>query len=72
MNGRKSSCRDVKYTHLDKDEGDETFVALNETNFYFKRQISIHLLRVGEGGCERKIEKDFRGLIKSLSRKLGI
>lgn len=44
---RNSSCRDVGYTRWDSEGGDETFVALNETNFYFKRQISIHLLRVG-------------------------
>jgi hypothetical protein len=40
---RKIRRRDVKYTRRDKGDGNRRFVALNETNFYFERQISIHL-----------------------------
>lgn len=46
---RESRRRDVKYTRRDKGDGNRHFVALNETNFYFERQISIHLSWSCEG-----------------------
>lgn len=46
---REIRRRDVKYTRRDKGDGNRQFVALNETNFYFEIQISIHLSWNGEG-----------------------
>lgn len=65
MKRKKIQRRDVKYTRKDKGDGNRHFVALNETNFYFKIQISIHLSWTREG--KGKVAVGFEGF-EDLSR----